>query len=269
LVNEQSTIRVVDFLGLRGPTRKVLGKAHRLLLRLLAAHLKKFPAAKSELICCLEGAETFTAEQVLLNYAQGLFPLGGESGIRWTDPAERAVIPLDDSRVEKEAARIIRQFRQKNFVITFDQCFREVVAACADRSWTWITPEIMDIYEELHRWGIAHSFELWQEGQLVGGNYGTALGNIYLGESMFHRVSNAGKVAFAHQIEHLRRAGFKLFDFQNPTEFHRRFRGKIISRSEYRDCLARALAERTPFGVSPRPPLTETTAEPIRTAIGA
>jgi leucyl/phenylalanyl-tRNA---protein transferase len=228
--------------------RKLLNRVHNAYFRLLIGLLKLVPDARSRLLCLLEGRQPITPEQLILNYSQGIFPLGHGSGFRWQDPARRAVIELDNGgiRIGKELARIIRQ---KRFEITCDRCFRDVMLACGERSRTWITPNLVDVYEELHRWGVAHSFEAWQDGKLVGGNYGVALGSIYMGESMFHRASNAGNVVFVHQAEHLRQAGFRLIDCQFPTEYLLKLGAKVITRSEYRQRLARSLAERQIFGV--------------------
>jgi leucyl/phenylalanyl-tRNA---protein transferase len=238
------------------------GKTHNIYFRLLLALLRLVPDAGSKLTCLLEAKQQITPEQLILNYARGLFPMGQDSKIRWKEPATRAVIQLENGglRMGKELTRIVRQ---KRFEITFDQAFREVVLACSERSRTWITPQIIDIYEELHRWGVAHSFEAWHDGKLVGGNYGVALGSIYMGESMFHRVSNAGNVAFVHQAEHLRQMGFTLIDCQYPTEYLLKLGAKVINRAEYRQYLARGLAGRPSFGASLLPSAVVPAADPV------
>src|SRR4051812_15463998 len=106
--------------------------------------------------------------------------------------------------------------RKQPFAITIDRAFRQVMEQCAapatGRRTTWIAPEFIEAYTRLHEQGHAHSLECWQEDKLVGGIYGVSLGGFFAGESMFHRVSNASKVALSHLILHLRERGFQLLD---------------------------------------------------------
>jgi leucyl/phenylalanyl-tRNA--protein transferase len=137
------------------------------------------------------------------------------------------------------------------FEITFDQAFARVIKACAssarDRESTWITPEFIAAYTELHRQGHAHSLECWQGQQLAGGIYGVAIGGFFAGESMFHRVSNASKVALFHLIEHLRGQGFGLFDIQMLTPVTAQLGGITLPRAEYLKRLAQAVEKACSF----------------------
>ena len=135
--------------------------------------------------------------------------------------------------------------------VTMDKAFREVMQACATpgpkRRATWITNEFIEAYTELHKLGHAHSVECWQDEKLVGGVYGVAIGGLFAGESMFHRVSEASKVALFHLIEHLRRQGFELFDIQMLTPITRQLGGVTLPRKEYLRRLARAAEKRVTF----------------------
>ncbi|WP_298405335.1 leucyl/phenylalanyl-tRNA--protein transferase [uncultured Chloroflexus sp.] len=189
-----------------------------------------------------------TPELLLAAYRQGIFPMADENGeIGWYEPVRRAIIPLDERfHVPRRLARTVRS---GVFEVTFDTAFEAVITACAEpapgRETTWISPEIIRAYSELHRLGYAHSVECWRDGQLAGGLYGVAIGGLFAGESMFHRVRDASKVALVHLVERLRRGGFVLLDSQFVVGPHMLQFGTIeISRGEYHRLLRVAL--RTP-----------------------
>ena len=152
----------------------------------------------------------FSVPRLLLAYRSGIFPWTVEP-ITWWSPEPRAIFELDRFHVSHSLAKVIRQ---GVFRVTVDRAFRRVMQGCAapapGRRSTWISPEFIDAYTQLHEQGHAHSLECWQGRRLVGGIYGVAVGGLFAGESMFHRVSNASKVALFHLIEHLRRQGFVL-----------------------------------------------------------
>ena len=162
--------------------------------------------------------------------------------IYWYDPDPRAIIPLDTFHVSHSLARMIRQGK---FEVRVDTVFQTVMAACAEptpgREVTWISPEIVAAYGELHALGFAHSVETWLEGELVGGLYGVSLGGLFAGESMFSRVKDSSKVALVYLIERLRQGGFCLLDTQFMTDHLRRFGAVEIPREEYQVRLAHAL----------------------------
>ena len=139
-------------------------------------------------------------------YARGLFPMGlgaaGASPIGWWSPDPRGILRPRDLHVSRSLRRSLRHFE-----IRVDTDFEGVVAGCADpsRDGRWITPEIVEAYTELHRMGWAHSVEVRQDGQLVGGLYGIAIGGLFAGESMFHTATDASKVAVAGLVRHLGR----------------------------------------------------------------
>lgn len=150
-------------------------------------------------------------------YARGVFPWPAGGRLFWWSPDPRAVIPLDGLRVSRSLRRTLRSGR---FTCTVDRAFSEVVAGCADRpaQGTWITAAMVTAYRRLHGLGAAHSVEVWnRDGALVGGLYGVALGAAFMGESMFHRETDASKVALVGLVERLRERGFALLDAQLPT----------------------------------------------------
>jgi leucyl/phenylalanyl-tRNA--protein transferase len=185
-----------------------------------------------------------TPDILISAYAQGIFPMADERGaINFYDPNPRAIFPLDAFHTPRRLARTMRSGR---FTIRADTAFREVVLACAEprpgRENTWISPAIVDVYEELHRQGFAHSVEAWREGRLVGGLYGVALCGLFAGESMFSRERDASKVALVDLVDRLRRGGFVLLDTQFLGSDHFLQFGVIeIPRREYKRRLAAAL----------------------------
>lgn len=146
-------------------------------------------------------------------YRHGIFPWfsPGET-IQWWSPDPRALFVVDEFRVPR---RLARTLRSGQFSCTIDTAFESVMEGCSERDeGTWIGSSIIQAYSALHRAGHAHSVEVWQGTDLVGGIYGVQVGAIFAGESMFSRVSNASKVALAHLMEHLRDRGFLVLDAQ-------------------------------------------------------
>ncbi|RMH63176.1 MAG: leucyl/phenylalanyl-tRNA--protein transferase [Bacteroidetes bacterium] len=182
-----------------------------------------------------------TPERLLHAYANGLFPMADpdeEDAVYWFAPDPRGILPLDAFHVPRSVARLVRQER---FEVTADEAFGAVIRACADREETWLSAELIAAYERLHDLGHAHSIECWHGGELAGGLYGVALGGAFFGESMFHRVRDASKVALVHLVQRLRRGGFVLLDTQYRTEHLARFGGIEIPREDYLRRLWQAL----------------------------
>ncbi len=181
--------------------------------------------------------------RLLLAYRSGIFPWTANP-VTWWSPDPRAIFEMGGFRASHSLARIVRQ---GVFGVTKDRAFREVIEGCAaprpGRRTTWITPEFIAAYERLHTEGHAHSVECWQGGRLAGGIYGVAVGGFFAGESMFHRVSNASKVALFHLVEHLRAREFVLFDIQVMTPITKRLGGVNIPRQEYLRRLAEAVTK--------------------------
>ena len=185
--------------------------------------------------------------RLLLAYRSGIFPWTVKP-ITWWSPDPRAVLEFDRLHLSRSLVRVLRK---DSFQVTIDQAFSEVMKGCAapgpGRRTTWITDEFLKAYTELHQQGHAHSLECWQENQLVGGIYGVAIGGFFAGESMFHRVSNASKVALVRLAEHLRGRGFRLFDIQMLTPITTQLGGITMPRAAYLRRLAEAIAQPCAF----------------------
>ena len=173
-------------------------------------------------------------------YRRGIFPMADHDGaIGWYSPDPRAVFPLDAFHVPKSLAKVVRAGK---FEIRVDGDFEGVMRACGGRAETWISEEIVQVYTALHRAGLAHSVEAWQDGALVGGLYGVALGGAFMGESMFSQATDASKVCLVHLVDRLKARGYVLLDSQFPTEHLMRFGQALIPRREYMRQLQAALA---------------------------
>jgi len=176
---------------------------------------------------------------LLRAYRAGVFPWYNETEpILWWSPDPRAVFELEQFSLSRRLARTIRS---EKFRLTINQAFDDVMRGCADRDRTWITRDMFGAYTAMHRLGHAHSIEVWHGDVLAGGVYGMAIGGFFAGESMFHRVRDASKVALAYLIEYLRVRGFVLFDTQVLTEHTARMGAVEIRRDEYLDRLKNAL----------------------------
>lgn len=182
-----------------------------------------------------------TPEVLLGAYRMGVFPMAegrDDPDVFWVDPPRRGVLPLDGFHVSRSLARTIGRGR---LAWTLDAAFAEVVEGCAARDETWISGAIRDLYVGLHRRGAARSVEVWEDGRLVGGVYGVALGAAFFGESMFSRATDASKVALAVLVERLRAGGFRLLDTQFLTPHLASLGAVEVSRAAYRRKLADAL----------------------------
>ena len=171
------------------------------------------------------------SELLLQAYRFGIFPMAmSDSSIEWFSPDPRAILPLERFHVPHG----LRRVADKNiFEVKMDQRFGEVIRACAKRKDTWINREIIESYEHLHELGHAHSVETWQTGKLVGGLYGVAIGGAFFGESMFHRKTDASKVALVALVQHLQAQKFVLLDTQWVTPHLVQFGAIEIPRSQY------------------------------------
>ena len=189
-------------------------------------------------------------EDVLRAYRHGFFPMAEsrDGTVSWCQPYHRAVFPIDTFRPSRSLRRIIGQ---ECFTVRIDADFEGVIRACSmPRSGekdTWISEEIIDVFIKLHRLGLAHSVESWQDGELVGGLYGMAIGGAFFGESMFFLRPHASKVAFSYLVAHLRQRGYLLLDAQimNP---HLEMLGAVeIAHDDYMAQLETALAKKILF----------------------
>lgn len=188
---------------------------------------------------------------LLAAYSRGWFPMGDdEDEIAWYSPDPRGVIPLDRFHVPARLARIVRR---GTFRVEVNTAFGEVMRACAEaerdpsQGGTWITPEIIESYGALHQLGFAHSVEAWSGDRLAGGLYGVALGGAFFGESMFHRATDASKVALVALVERLRARGFTLLDTQWVTPHLQQFGAEEIPRGDYMRRLAESIRRKVSF----------------------
>lgn len=184
---------------------------------------------------------SLSPDLLLHGYSIGIFPMAehrNAAELFWVDPKFRGVFPLDGFHVSRSLARRIRKC---GFSVTINQDFAGVVDGCADRSDTWINAELRDLYLKIHNSGQAHSLEIWEGDQLVGGVFGVTLGAAFFGESMFSRRKDASKIALTYLVDRLRQTGFRLFDTQFLTA-HLASLGAIeIPRSQYRQELEVAI----------------------------
>ena len=185
-----------------------------------------------------------SADELIFGYMCGVFPMADsseENAIYWYDPQQRGIIPLDGLIISKSLGQTLRN---KKFNVTMNTAFEEVIRACANRTETWISEEIIEAYTSLHEMGFAYSFETRnKENKLVGGLYGVAIGKAFFGESMFHTERDASKVALVHLVRWLSQSNFLLLDTQYITEHLKSLGGIEISREEYRKLLAAALGK--------------------------
>jgi leucyl/phenylalanyl-tRNA--protein transferase len=207
----------------------------------------RFPhASKADSDGFLAAGGDLAPGTLLLAYRNGIFPWTTHP-ITWWSPDPRAIIPLDGVHV----SRSLRKTQRRGaFRVSFDQAFRAVMEECAKprhgRDETWISPQFITAYCRLHEIGHAHSVEIWEQEELVGGLYGVSLGGFFAGESMFSGVTDASKVALVSMAEKLRAEGFALFDVQLMTPHLQSMGAVEIPREEY----LRRLAEATELAVS-------------------
>lgn len=197
----------------------------------------------------LAGAEGLLAvggdlspERLLLAYSLGIFPWYGRGEpLLWWSPDPRCVIVPAEVHVSR---RLQRTLQKSRFQVTCNRAFDAVIAACADLrrqepGGTWLVPEMQEAYRRLHRLGYAHSVEAWQEGELAGGMYGVALGRFFFGESMFHRVTDASKVALVTLCRYLAAQRFVLLDCQVANPHLQRMGAKPLARELFLQTLYR------------------------------
>lgn len=180
-------------------------------------------------------------ERLLSAYRQGIFPwFDDDQPILWWSPDPRCVLYPQELHISRSLTKAMRKL---DYHLSFDQAFDEVVEACSEprsyESGTWITDDMKEAYSELHQLGHAHSVELWVQGELVGGLYGIAMGKLFFGESMFSRISNGSKIAFASFVEQLKKWGYYLIDCQVDSDHLATLGAKQIQRSEFIRVLVR------------------------------
>jgi leucyl/phenylalanyl-tRNA---protein transferase len=188
------------------------------------------------------------AEMILSAYAQGAFPMADEDDvIRWYTADPRGVLPLDAF----DPPRSLRQrWRRGGFEVRINGAFRAVMNACRQTraNQTWISPQLIELYCQLHDLGHAHSVEIWIDNKLAGGLYGVSMGAAFFGESMFHYVTDASKLALMALVNRLREREFELLDTQAVTQHLSRFGCVEMASRVYLDLLQDALAKPRTFG---------------------
>jgi leucyl/phenylalanyl-tRNA--protein transferase len=180
-------------------------------------------------------------ERLLYAYRNGIFPwFGPDQPILWWAPDPRLVLFPEQLRISRSLSKTLRKHL---FTITFDTAFAQVVHECAaprpGQAGTWITPEMQAAYRHMHELGHAHSVECWQQGKLVGGLYGIAIGHVFFGESMFTRVTDASKVGFVALVQTLQASGYRLIDCQVHTDHLESLGAMMIPRREFTRLLER------------------------------
>jgi leucyl/phenylalanyl-tRNA---protein transferase len=198
-----------------------------------------------------------TPDLLLRAYAAGVFPMAEgrcDPVIHWIDPQRRAVFPMSGLHTSHSLARHIRRTQPR---VSVDTDFAGVVRGCANRPETWINAEIFAAYATLFDQGHAHSLEVWQGPELIGGIYGVVLGAAFFGESMFSAEVNGSKMALAYLMHRLQAGGFKLFDVQFMTDHLASLGAVEISRTTYRKRLGEALAAPAQFAPQGYPPEPE------------
>ncbi len=186
-----------------------------------------------------------TPDLVIRAYRAGIFPMAEsaeDEDLFWVSPEQRGIIPLDRFHISKSLKKAIRR---ADHDIRVDSDFDGVITACAsvgeDREITWINETIRSVYGELFRRGVCHTIEVWREKRMIGGLYGLGIGGAFFGESMFHRETDASKIALAHLVERLKAGGYALLDTQFLTDHLRSLGGIEIKRELYEMMLAEAL----------------------------
>lgn len=189
-------------------------------------------------------------------YAHGIFPWPYDDGeVYWWSPDPRAVIKPDQLHVSRSLRRTLRRSEWR---CTVDRAFDDVMAACAEPRGTgsWITDDYRAGYARLHALGIAHSVEIWEGDELVGGVYGVVIGAVFTGESMFHRRTDASKAALVGLCAHMRRQGLALIDAQLPTDHLLSMGAVALPRAEFLELLEQLGIRRRVFAITTEVPLT-------------
>ncbi len=188
-----------------------------------------------------------STDSLIKAYSIGIFPMAESSDsseIYFVDPEMRGILPLDGFHIPRRLKRILRQ---NPYPVTVNHNFAAVIDQCRkpakNRPNSWINPFIRNLYVDLHRQGFAHSIEVWDDGDIIGGLYGAALGSVFFGESMFSRKTDASKIALVHLVARLKHSGFTLLDTQFTTPHLEQFGGLELPRDDFKTLLADAAAK--------------------------
>jgi leucyl/phenylalanyl-tRNA--protein transferase len=196
-----------------------------------------------------------TPELLLKAYAFGVFPMAKsrhDQDVYWVQPKERGVIPLDKFHIPRSLRKVLRR---RKFEVKIDTAFGRVISGCSeynsDREDTWINQKIVELFSNLFEAGLAHSVEVWNGEELVGGLYGLAMGAVFFGESMFTRQDNASKIALCYLVAIMKSGGYQVLDTQFINEHLMQFGAIEIAHDEYMQQLGEALTRMGRFGPIP------------------
>ncbi len=200
----------------------------------------------------LAAGADLSAARLLEAYRHGIFPwyTQGEP-VLWWSPDPRMVLYLDEFKASRSLRQTMRRARRDgHWRLSLDACFERTMRECAlpreGRRGTWITPDIVAAYAELHRAGAAHSVEVWNDERLVGGLYGVSIGRMFFGESMFTRVPDASKLALAALVRLLRSSGFRMIDCQQDTRHLASLGARVIPRASFLQQVAELVRQPAP-----------------------
>lgn len=195
--------------------------------------------------------QALTPKILLAAYAEGIFPMSDDRDdpdLFWVDPEQRGIFPLEGFHVSKSLQKIIRR---QPYEVTVDKDFAGVIRGCAaqaqNRRSTWINDTIIELYQNLHRIGHAHSIECWHNSALIGGLYGVSFASVFCGESMFSIKKNASKIALVYLVARLKAGGFTLLDTQFLTDHLKSLGAVEISRHQYHELLSAGLKSNGDF----------------------
>lgn len=198
-------------------------------------------------------SEWLTPEIMLDAYRQGAFPMAQDAGdprLFWLSPTERGILPIGGVHLSRSMKKFMRQ---SHWTASVNRAFPQVVDGCAARSETWINATLQELYFELQQMGHAHSIEIWDQDQLIGGLFGLSLGGAFFAESMFSHQPNASKAALLWTSDLLKRSGFQLWDTQYPTEHLASMGGITVTRMRYHQLLSKALKDAAQISPAPLP----------------
>ena len=196
--------------------------------------------------------QTLFTQQLIAAYMRGSFPMGLDGkgrAIEWVTPNIRGLIPIGGIHCSRS---LRKEIKRSNCLVSFDKAFADVITNCANRDVTWINQTICHEYGILHSKGLAHSVEIWKNGNLVGGLYGLALGAVFFAESMFSKISNASKLAMIAMMGKITYGGYEIFDTQFPNSHLKSLGGITVDQMTFRTMLSLSIQKKSDFNRSPK-----------------
>jgi len=218
----------------------------------LSVNLDFPPVSNANSVGLLAIGGNLSPGNILMAYSKGIFPwYTEEDPLMWWSPNPRMILKPEDFKVSKSLKSLVRK---ANYTLRIDSCFETVMKNCAEISrkgedGTWITKEMTEVFLKLHQLGFAHSFEIFMQNELVGGLYGLAIGKVFFGESMFHKQSNASKLAFYHLVEFLKINQFELIDAQQETPHLKSLGAYLANRESFVKLLEKYIQNPSLIGI--------------------